>query len=160
LVCYGHSFSQVEDAVSQHIQIERLADELKSLVGWRALPERLVMKPTLCQMAGVREDMSLTVAGGLAYSHLEDSINSLTGVYEFEGRKIDAQKLNRAFKLLLGFEGPKEAPARRRRVILLIEAGGDIPVMPDQWRRPFGPERYFLKILAKEMVLSAATVVA
>lgn len=138
----------------EYVQLERLADELKSLVGWRALPERLVMKPTLCQLAGVHEDMPLTVAGGLCRRYILQTINSLNGVYEFEGKKLDAMKLNRAFKLLLGFEGPKEAPARRRRVILLIE----VLVMPDQWRRPHGLERDFLMLLAEKMACDAARV--
>jgi hypothetical protein len=133
--------------MSQYAQIEQLIDELKSLVAWRALPQRLAMKPLLCQMAGVGDDMTLTVAGGVVRRYTVSSINSLSGVYEFQGKQIEAAKLNRVLKLILGFEGPTDVTSRRRRAIFLL----GVSIMPDQWRRQHGPERELLAVLAEEM---------
>lgn len=141
-------FGEREKSNMDAVFVERLTDELKSLVGWGATPERLIFKPTLCRMAGVTDDMSLTMAGGVCRRYIEESINSLNGVHEFEGKKLDSAKLNRAYKLLLWFEGSRNAVNRRRRVIFLL----DLHVAGDQWRRTFGMERRFLAILAEHMV--------
>lgn len=130
-------------------QVELLADELKALVAWGAAPERLALKPVLRELAAVPPSLPCITAGCIVRRHLEQSISSLTGNFEFQGHKYIAHTMNRAFRLLLGFEGSGYSADRRRyRVMELL--GLDHSCVA--WRRNPDNERAFLVVLAEHMV--------
>jgi hypothetical protein len=127
---------------------EFLTEELKKLVGWGAHPKRVALMPTLRTLAQIEEGVSLVTAGYLVRKHLEDSIQALDGDFPFGGRQIEGQTLRRVLRLLLQFEGTgQSAENRRGRVIATL----GIYYSVEQWRRPFGPERDLLRILATAM---------
>jgi hypothetical protein len=128
--------------------VESLADELKKLIGWGAHPKRLFVLPTLRALAGVGESVEPTTAGHIIQRYLLQSIDSLAGTYEFAGCTVEAEKLKRAYRLLFRFEGTGQyAPNRRARAIDVLRVPFDV----QQWRRPYGPEREVLVLLAESM---------
>jgi hypothetical protein len=126
-------------------QVEFLTEELKHLVGWGADPKRLALLPTLRGLSGVDEEVSLVTMGYLIRRFLVDQINSLTGTYEFMGKKVETERMKRAYRLLLMIEG-RGLSAVNRRGKAIMALGMYFSV--EQWRRPVGPEREFLAILA------------
>lgn len=135
------------------MELEYLTDELKHLVAWGAEPHRVVMMPTLRELVDLSACPSEAAAGCVMARYLRDSIDSLSGVYEFEGRKYPAEVLNRCLKLLFRFEGcTLSAPDRRRRVIIALK----LYYQESQWRRPLGPERDLLRILSQHLLESVA----
>jgi len=130
---------------------EFVTDELKKLVGWGACPKRLPYLPHLRSLSGVDLEVSPVTMGYLIRLFLVEQIDSMTGTYQFAGNKIEAQIMNRAYKLLLMIEGEGwSAVNRRGRVIVLVKSYFSV----EAWRRPIGPERDFLWILADHMVSS------
>lgn len=131
-----------------------LNTELKKLVGHGAHPKRLALLPLpkLRELAGVEDGTLKAAAGDAIFSYLVESIDTLTGSYEFEEKKIDAHQLKRWLRLLLKLEGTgQDAENRRGRVVRGLAEFG-IYYSVDQWRREFGPERYLLRILAEHMI--------
>jgi hypothetical protein len=127
---------------------EILADELRKLVGWGADPSRLALKPVLRQLAGVEPSLPRITAGSIVRRYLEGALSSLEGVYEFLGTKHDAHKMNRAYRLLLGFEGRSlTAEARRYRVMEML----GVDYSYDAWRKSWHLERGLLLLLAETM---------
>jgi hypothetical protein len=123
--------------------------ELKKLVGWGCHPKRVALMPTLRRLAGVEEDTHFVTSGYIVRRYLEESISRLTGSYEFMGRQYEAHDMKRWFRLLLQFEGTAlSAENRRYRVI----TGLGVFYSVEAWRRPFGPERNLLAILAESMI--------
>ena len=89
--------------------------------------------------------------GYLIRRFLVEQIDSMTGTYQFAGNKIEAQIMNRAYKLLFKIEGEGHSAVNRRgRVIILVKSYFSV----EAWRRAHGPERDFLRILADHMVSS------
>lgn len=130
---------------------EFVTTELKQLVGWGACPKRLPYLPHLRGLSGVDLEVDLVTMGDLIRSFLVEQINSMTGTYRFAGKEIPAHTMNRAYKLLLKIEGTGcDHKKRRGRVIVLLGSYFSV----EQWRRPHGPEREFLAILARHMVSS------
>src|SRR4051794_4115020 len=102
-------------------ELEYLTDELKHLVGWGATPHRLpTHAPTLRELVDLSDCPSEHVAGLVMQRRLRAAIDSLSGTYEIWGRQYSAETLNRVYKLCFWFEGPKEAPIRRTRVLVLL----------------------------------------
>ncbi len=127
---------------------DHLAEELHKLVGWGARPKCLPFFPMLRQLAGVGENEPLHTAGYIIRRYLITSIDSLTGVHEFAGLYIEADRLKRAYRLLLQIEGTGLSAANRRyRVITLLGVSWSI----DQWRRIPGPEHELLLVLSEAM---------
>jgi len=130
------------------LQSEFVAAELKKLVGWGAHPKRLALHPELRRLAGVTADTSLVEAGYLIRRYLVEAISALSGSYEFQGRRIEAEQLKRVYRVLLQIEGSGQSAVNRRyRAITVLEVYCSV----EQWRRPFGPERELLAILAESM---------
>jgi hypothetical protein len=128
---------------------EFLAEELKKLVGWGAAPQRLPFLPTLRGLAGVDEDAPLVVIGYQMRRYLVEEIDALSGTYRFMEKEVSAEKLRRAYRLLMAVEGSgHRAPRRRGSVIMLL---GQYST-PDTWRRPTSPEFDLLMILADHMI--------
>lgn len=131
--------------------IELVTEELKKLVGYGADVKRLPYFPHLRCLSGVDVETSPVTMGYLIRRFLVAQIDSLSGTYSFAGKEIEAQHMNRAYKLLLMIEGKDlSAVNRRGRVIMLLGSYFSI----EAWRRPTGPEREFLGILAEHMVSS------
>ncbi len=130
--------------------IEYATDELKYLVGWGANPARLPLLPTLRDLTDLSECRSESTVGYIIRANLRAAIESLSGSYRFRGRDIPAEAMKRAYLLLLQLdEGTNQsAPNRRQRAIVTLR----IFVTLDQWRRPHGAEREFLRILAEVFV--------
>lgn len=127
---------------------EFVAAELKKLVGWGAHPKRLALLPELRRLAGVTADTPLVEAGYLVRRYLVAAISALTDSYDFQGRRIEAEQLKRVYRLLLQIEGSGQSAVNRRyRAITVLEVYYSV----EQWRRPFGPERELLLILAESM---------
>ena len=63
-----------------------LNTELKKLVGHGAHPKRLALLPLpkLRELAGVEDGTLKAAAGDAIFSYLVESIDTLTGSYEFE----------------------------------------------------------------------------
>lgn len=132
--------------------VEFLAEELKKLVGWGADPKRLPYLPTIRSLAKVDERASLVTMGHLIRRYLIGEIDSLESS-EFMGRLVEADKLNRAFKLLLMIEGQGTSAVNRRgRAIMVLGQYFSV----EAWRRPDGAERSLLVILAESMVSRSA----
>jgi hypothetical protein len=130
-------------------EIELLADELKELVAWGATPERLALKPVLRELAAVPPSLPRITAGCIVRRYLDQSISSLAGNFDFQENNYIAHTMNRAYRLLLGFEGSGYTADRRRyRVMELL--GLDHSCVA--WRRNPDNERAFLVILAEHMV--------
>jgi hypothetical protein len=128
---------------------EFLTTELKQLIGWGAHPKRLALLPTLRGLAGVEEEPSMVTAGYIVRRYLETAISKLDGHHTFMGRSYEAHDMKRWFRLLLQFEGiALSAENRRYRVI----TGLGVFYSVEAWRRPFGPERNLLAILAESMI--------
>lgn len=126
---------------------EFVADELKKLVGWGADPKRLAISPRLRELAGVNGEVPVT-AGYIVRRYLVEQISALAGSYPFMGRQYEADKLKWALRLLLKIEGEgQSADLRRYRVITILEAYRSV----EAWRRPVGPERDLMGILAENM---------
>jgi hypothetical protein len=125
---------------------EFVAEELKKLVGWGADPKRLALSPRLRELAGAGGETSLATAGYLVRRYLGEQIAALSGTYEFMGRQIEADDLKRALQVLLLSTG-RTAVNRRFRAITVLEA----PCSIEAWRRPVGPERELMGILADHM---------
>jgi hypothetical protein len=127
---------------------EFLTEELKKLVGWGAAPQRLPLLPQLRSLARVDEEVPLVTMGYLIRRFLVDQINSLTGTYDFMGKAVEAERMKRAYRLLLMIEGRGSSAVNRRgKAIMAL----DMYFSVEQWRRPCGPEREFLAILAEHM---------
>jgi hypothetical protein len=132
-----------------HDSTEFIADELNQLVGWGAHPKRVALLPNLRRQAGITEGMKVGVigAGYLVRQYIADSIRDL-GPVEFMGRQVEAHTLQRVLRLLLQLEGTgQSAENRRYRAITVLGVSCSI----DQWRRPCGPERDLMRILASAM---------
>jgi hypothetical protein len=122
------------------------------LVGWGAVPKRLALLPELRRLAGVKDDTPLKDAGNIVRGFLLGTIDALSGSYQFQGRSYDASLMKRCFRVLLRIEAVEEsAPKRRGRVIVALKLGGRHN-NPETWRRPDGPARDFLRILALALV--------
>lgn len=134
-------------------QVELLTDELRQLVGRGAHPMRLVTLPVLRSLCRVDSSLTVRQKGSLIRHHLVDAIQSLTGVYEFQGEPLDAARLRRVLRLLLKIEGTgQDATNRRERVLNTLELNYPL----GQLRRPDSPERELLRLLALELVQNAA----
>jgi hypothetical protein len=130
------------------LAMQDLTDELKRLGGRGATPKRLALMPVLRELANA-EDASYTAQGYIVLAYLKDSIDRVERPITFRGREVQPATLRRAYKLLLGIEGVGlKQEARRARVIQCL----GIYCTVETWRRPNGPEREFLAILAGQMV--------
>jgi hypothetical protein len=132
------------------VQIEQLTEELRQLVGWGAIPTRLVKLPTLRELANV-DGSGLTVRqqGSVIRSYLEDGINTI-GAIQIEGNLIDEPTAIRCLRLTFKFEGRwlKGVDVRRSRVLQLLDSK-----FPLSWMgRHFSPEWEFLHALATQLV--------
>src|SRR5579859_5941660 len=116
---------------------ESLTEELKKMVGWGANPKRLALLPTLRRLSGVDLEVSPVTMGYLIRRFLVDQINSLSGTYEFMGKEIEAERMKRAYRLLLMIEGSGSS-AENRRARAIMALGQYFSVR--QWRNPYGPE--------------------
>jgi hypothetical protein len=134
------------------IIIEFVVSELMCRVGWGAQPKRLALLPELRRLAGVKDETPLKDAGNIVRGFLLGTIDALSDSYEFQGRSYDASLMKRCFRVLLRIEAVEEsAPRRRGRVIVALKIGGSHN-NPETWRRPDGPARDFLRILALALV--------
>jgi hypothetical protein len=130
---------------------QRVGQELKHLIAWRALPHRLISYAALRYVLGVDEDIDPRSAGEVMHRRLRCAIDERSGSATFDAYGITVtlsdHQLNRLFKVLLGYEATGElAPTRRRRVIAII----GVRCTDDTWRRQ--PERRLMQILADHLV--------
>jgi hypothetical protein len=125
-----------------------LAGELKKLVGWGADSKRLVLCPTLKRLANVdRNDKSVT-AGYIILKYLTAAVDAIDP-HEFRGMWIEADRLRRAFRLLLKIEGSgQDASNRRTRVMEVL----GVVYSVETWKKPAGPERELMQVLADAMI--------
>ena len=124
-----------------------LTGELKRLVGWGASPKRLPLFPVLLRLAEA-ENASFTAQGYIVLDYLKTSIGQVDEPVPFGGREVEPAVARRCFLLLLGIEGTGlKAGHRRMRVIQLLRFYCSV----EAWKKPIGPEREFLTILAKHM---------
>lgn len=131
---------------------EHVTSVLKQMVGWGVTRQRLAFCPEFKELAGVPDGTRAVEAGDIIWDWFVAAIDTLPG-HEFEGRWYEAGLLNRAFRLLLQIEGTGlSAPNRRYRVITDLLK---IYCSDSQWRREFGLERRFLRILAEHLVQNA-----
>ena len=114
---------------------------------------RLVSLPTLREVCRVDSSLTVRQKGSFIRYYLVDAIQSMTGVYEFQGEPLDDGKLRRVLRLLLKFEGAgQDATNRRERVLNTL----DLNYPLGQMRRSDSPERELLRLLALEIVQRAA----
>lgn len=134
------------------IKLEVLTGELKSLIGWGAYAKRLIARPVLRSLFDV-EALDSVTAGYVMRSRLIESIDGWNGMAVLFERQYPAERFNRATKLLLGLERPKDsAEARRRRVMALLAWYGSL----ETWRRPHGPERELMRMLSVHLLAQRA----
>jgi hypothetical protein len=130
-----------------------LADELKKLVGVGVQPIRLAVLPQLRVFANLPPEVTLQPRrdGLLIRNKLTQAIDSLSGVYEFHGELVPAEKMSRAIRLLLKIEGTgQSAEVRRARAISVLGLAHRYSV--STWRHPDGPEYDLMLLLAESMV--------
>ena len=114
---------------------------------------RLVTLPTLRCLCRVDSSLTVRQKGSFIRHYLVDAIQSMDGMYEFQGEPLDAARLRRALRLLLKIEGTgQDATNRRERVLNTLELNYPL----GQLRRPDSPERELLRLLARELVQNAA----
>jgi hypothetical protein len=135
-----------------------LIDELKTVVSRGAHPSRLVLMPTLRQLAGAENSPTYAAAGRLIREHLSRSISSLTGTFVFCGREYEAERIRMALRQILWTDGSyNDIPyVTERRLAAIKILGLAWPHSPSKWRRPVSPERELLEILATRMTASEA----
>lgn len=139
--------ASLEPAMSD-FQIEYLTDELKQLVGWGASPKRLPLLPTLRAISEVGEVPSLVIAGYLIRNRLIAVIAGLDGSYAYDGRIVEARAVKRALRVLLALERSRELAENRRYEAMRV-LGTHCSI--ETWRRPHGPERDILHLLAEAL---------
>ncbi len=120
-----------------------VADELKRLI---SRPKRLPFLPALRRLAGVDEEHSAAAAGMLVRHFLLGAISSLSGMYEFDGKQYEAEKMRRVYRVLFGFDAANCSVINRRYRAMRILG---IPWSDAKWRRD--PERDFVLIFAEHM---------
>jgi hypothetical protein len=135
--------------------VEFLADELKKLVGWGAHPKRLPLLPVLRSLVEVDEAASLIAVGYIIRRHLISQIDAITEAQEFHGKTIKPENLRRALRLLLSIEGTGLSVVQRRyRAIRSLGMYFTV----EQWRRPYGPERDLMLLLAESMMAGSESI--
>jgi hypothetical protein len=131
---------------------EFVAAELKKLCGWGLQPMKLPLHPGLRNLVNAPSDAKVAQTGLVIRRALIEAIDSLSGTYEFCGNQISAEKIRRAYRLLLMIEGTGlNVVERRSRAIMLL----GVYCTVDTWRRPYGLEFSFMLILAEVMVSRA-----
>lgn len=130
-------------------QIEQLTDELRQLVGRGAKPMRLVSCPILRDLADVDSSLSIAQMGSAIHHYLVDGIKSMNGVYEFQGKPLDAAKLCWCLRLLFEIEGVGQSAEKRRERVHHILG---LRTALGQFRKPHSPERKLLRLLAVHLV--------
>lgn len=104
--------------------------------------------PVLRELAGAA-GASYTAQGYIVLDYLKASIGCVEAPISFGGREVQPATLRRAYSLLLGIEGAGLGhEVRRARVIQHLGIYCSVEV----WRRPDGPEREFLAVLAGQMI--------
>lgn len=129
-------------------QVERVTDELKRLVGWGAQVHRLPTLPQLREVLAPPADLSLVSTGDSMRRTLARQIKLMQDSYVFAGREVSAENVRRALRQLLALEGAiYQAPRRRWEAMKILGTCYSV----DQWRRPAGPERELLGLLADHL---------
>ncbi len=125
---------------------ECLIEELRKLVGWGATAQRLPHQVTLREALGVSFDDGCRKAGYEMRKRLHKAIREIDGWHEIQGVQRPPLVIRIALQILLRYDKwGKNAPDRRTEVSNLLLLG----IGHEQMRRPMGPERELLMILAE-----------
>jgi hypothetical protein len=137
------------DAVMHNQHLHDLTDELKRLAGWGAKPHLLAVRPVLVMLAGA-EGARFVQQGGIVLDYLKESIAAMERPITFMDQVVKPEVARRCFLLLLKIEGTRMMGHEERRatVIRLLKVYCSV----ETWKRPVGPEREFLGILARHMI--------
>lgn len=129
-------------------KIEQLIEELRKLIGHGATAQRLPSLLNLRACLGVPPDIPYKAAGRIMQRELLRRIRALDGLYVLMGRPVTAEQVKLALQVLLRYDcSIDDAPTRR--VIAMRHLGVTYSV--ETWRRPLGPERELLAILAESL---------
>jgi hypothetical protein len=140
------------DDMSMSVLVEKLTDELRTIVTYGATPERLLSCPILSDLSQVDYSLSEEGMGSFVRDYFIREIQFMTGTYVFQGESLDAPKLRWCLRILFEIEGEGQAPgARRARVHHILKPRSAL----GQFSRPHGPERKLLRLLAIHLVTRA-----
>lgn len=130
---------------------EFIASELKKLVGHGASPHRLAVSPRLRELSGVNGGRPEDV-GNFMRRWLTKRIATLDGPHVVDSEMVEAPELQKACLMLLRLGAySRYAEVRRYDVIVLLKIHCSI----EKWRRPIGPERELMQILAVHLTKTA-----
>jgi hypothetical protein len=124
--------------VEEIIRLEWLARELKSLIGYGAKPNHVILRPTLRDLVWLAyPEIDLKDLGVVIVHQLGEATDELP------------EDKREAVRYLLNLY-EKNLSALNRRLSALVHLGGGYSV--ETWRRPDGPELDVMRDLARLLV--------
>lgn len=132
------------------MRVELVTNALKRCVGYGATAERVVNLAALRELVPITDHRISPVAhGSRIVTFLEEAIASFDAPVQWHDAEHAANKLRACFRLELRLSQIGwSAPRRRAEVLSLLGVGYTVA----SWSQPWGPERSFLRMLARRAV--------